>query len=119
MVSKSNSSQVSSFTGNIYDTEYVKRELILANAELKEILISPNPVSELFQVNFDLEEDGPIDLELFSLSGKMIYSNSFYGTEGINTIDIRTDQVGLDRSGLYIVKLGTSSHTFVSKIIKE
>lgn len=72
--------------------------------------IYPNPTSDLINVNIGNLSDNEINLDVYSVLGKKVYSKVLYETSSV----INTSQLG---SGVYVVKL--SSPTGNIKIAKQ
>lgn len=77
-------------------------------------LIYPNPVvnNDLF-INTGFLNDADVSIQIFSLTGKLISSNSYSPIGGSITIDVSTIP-----KGIFILKIVTSAETFTHKIIK-
>ena len=76
--------------------------------------IYPNPMQQEAFLEFYNESDDDVRLEIFSIEGKLISSKSEHVYPGKNVFDIK----GLS-SGVYIVKLTTSSWQHSSRIISQ
>ncbi|MBV5343992.1 T9SS type A sorting domain-containing protein, partial [bacterium] len=74
------------------------------------ISISPNPFIDNFSINMP---DGVSKLDIFDLTGKIIYHNDFLNQKS-EVIDLSGKQ-----SGLYILKLIGNQINYQEKIIKK
>ena len=78
--------------------------------------VFPNPSSNLFTVNFELEENEDIQFRIIDLSGKLISQERFINAEiGLNTIEIQADEWA---NGIYLFELYTQKGIIAEKLIK-
>lgn len=107
---------------NIYFQEFVKRftnsggsvTRIEPSLTENQLTIYPNPARRLFHIGLPPEEQGPVRLGIYDLSGKMVYNISF-DHSGSLTVDIGH---GI-KTGMYILKLETGRKIYTGKIIFE
>jgi hypothetical protein len=98
----------------IYDTNIVGKD-----AELTEIIASPNPFTETLNLKFYMQQEGTVEIALYNTQGvfiTMIEKNKF--NKGAHEIKWNGSKIN---SGLYIVeaKIGKSIITKRIKIIKQ
>ena len=80
--------------------------------------VSPNPVSDVMHIALDTKSLGNNDfnIEVFDMSGKLIYNSINQNLNGFNIIEVDTDQW---KSGMYIVKISNNLHqSAISKVTK-
>lgn len=88
------------------------------NATHKNINVElfPNPVSEQLNVTFDLNEKSTVNLEIYTVEGKLVYQLANETFQGQTKVIIPTKEF---HSGMYILKLNTSNGLMVRKFCKE
>lgn len=108
-------------TGNTWSCSTSAKQSIEAST-LEEVLqieltIAPNPFSELFEIQYNLQETEPITIELYSLDGKKIQTivDGQVQQEGFYSQTV--DGANL-QSGIYLIHLSSSSNREVRKLIK-
>jgi hypothetical protein len=90
----------------VCDYLYVYEKLITGVAENSvETVICPNPAQDRFMIKNDKVEK----VEIYSFTGKVMYSSSVYGEKVIDVSDFA--------SGIYIVKLNKGDKTDVVKLV--
>lgn len=75
---------------------------------------TPNPFSNQLYIKFLSPNQQKILIEIFSLSGQVLYSESFSAMESVNTYELKPDL----HSGVYILKLTAGNENWKKKIIK-
>ncbi len=76
----------------------------------------PNPVSDQMNVTFDLAEKSIVNLEIYSVDGKLVYQVPSETFQGQTKFTIPTKEFN---SGIYILKLCTDTDMVVRKFSKE
>lgn len=64
--------------------------------------VSPNPFTDVLNVNIDLEKNTPLYLELVDILGKSIKQSAFLGSIGENHFSIPTKDIA---TGIYFLKI--------------
>lgn len=86
--------------------------------QLSQIVISPNPYFEHFEVSFHSMDNSTVHLKLMDMQGRTIFNKSIEAEKGINSYYVNNnDQL---KSGIYlltIVQKGTPAKTF--RIVKS
>ena len=80
----------------------------------RQFSIFPNPFSTEFQVIYTGVSESEATIEIFSLSGNLIYRNTKQSTLG--RIGFRVNSQDFFESGIYIVKLKTTEHQITRRI---
>ena len=75
--------------------------------------VYPNPNDGNFNVQFALTSNSTVTAQVFDVTGKAIYSNTFNGVVGSNKLAI--DMKGVAK-GMYMVKLTTAEGTANRKV---
>jgi hypothetical protein len=78
-----------------------------------ELTLYPNPTTGMVNLSLDLNADGQVNVEVFDISGRMVYSDSENVIGG--KINKAIDLSGLDK-GVYFVKVKTASTEFNQKL---
>jgi len=81
--------------------------------------ILPNPVSDYFELSFELLEASDLNIVIYDITGKTIYQipNQRF-EEGIQTMPISLEGI-IPKTGIYIVSLQSSSGQSKFKFIKQ
>lgn len=78
------------------------------------VILYPNPVNDVANVKFELTEHSDVNINVYSISGAIVYSNTYNGTKGDNNLTINTSSY---KSGTYFVKVSTENSNEVVKMI--
>jgi hypothetical protein len=82
---------------------------------LNEVIVFPNPVSDILKVTLNLTEQSEITFEILNLVGKTIYSNNRgISKKGIVTFDLNIEHIS---SGSYILKIKADNAAQMEKLI--
>lgn len=79
----------------------------------------PNPFSSNVEVRFDAETTGNIEIRVYSVTGHLVFSDTFRASNGENRYVLR----GMDNrgnrlsSGVYFLRLQSGSAVAVSKLV--
>jgi hypothetical protein len=84
---------------------------------LKIVSVAPNPFNETFSLSFKMKISCIVEIQLYSSSGQMIFTDKINSIEGINTYNF-TDKQGLKR-GIYFLNVLCNDQKQVQKIIKN
>jgi len=87
--------------------------IIEANAKPARMNLVPNPAYNEVKVSFD-KLDGPAQLKLMSITGKVVYATATIGNTGSMTIPLQNLP-----AGIYIVELQGNNARLTQKLIKE
>jgi hypothetical protein len=85
------------------------------NMVVKSLSLNPNPAGERLNLNFNLDNDSPVNVQIMNLSGQVL-SNIRLGSlnKGQQSLDINTTDL---INGYYLVRLETSSGVENQKLI--
>lgn len=78
---------------------------------------APNPFTNTFTINYFVEKEGAVDIQLYSSSGQMVYTTAINAQEGVN-IYTYEDTSGLP-PGIYILKMTTNGEVVTTKVKKQ
>ena len=80
----------------------------------------PNPTNTgIVNLVFDLETDENLELEIWSVDGKLILQDRFFcPAHSLNTYPVRFDLAGAG-AGMYMLKVRSSSTTYFQKLIVD
>lgn len=76
----------------------------------------PNPFNSETKIEFSIPKDGNVNLEIYNIIGKLVYSYNKKYNQGNNTIRINFDNLNLS-TGLYLIKLNYKNSFKVIKSI--
>ena len=81
------------------------------------VILSPNPVSNSFHLQFENEINEQVTIRLIDIFGKEVYTISNPDYTAQNTITVNNLETLL--SGLYFVKITSNTNSKVLKFIKK
>lgn len=58
----------------------------------------PNPFKEKFRIKYNSQQKGSIEINLYNLSGKLIYQTKKSVTQGQNTIEIKVPEISANNA---------------------
>ncbi len=101
-----------------YDQNFSYSNLVSVNIESQfdGAAIYPNPVSGNSQLTFNSSISGGYTISLFDISGRLIFDEQLNSVEGVNNINLDTEDLG---QGVYFIKLQTGLESRVLKLIKK
>ena len=76
----------------------------------------PNPFSQNTTIRFSLEKSGDASLRFYDLSGRLLYDVSATYTQGMNTVVISQDKLGIS-NGIVICQLQAAGFTATQKMV--
>jgi hypothetical protein len=78
--------------------------------------IFPNPAQNEVNIDFTLSSNKTVEVRVFDITGKLVTTNTFEGTEGLNknVLDIS----GLNK-GIYILECNDGDKVRTSKLLIE
>ena len=86
------------------------------NAAITEFIVYPNPFAGSVQVNFSLEQDGNVGVNIADLSGRIVYSNTSKRlTAGKQSLTLQP----VLPEGIYVLKLNCNGATKATLVIKQ
>lgn len=94
------------------DCDTIFGENGISNIESMEVLVYPNPVSQL--LNIEMKNNGNYDLNLIDAQGKLIYHQQFEGKS--YQLNIGENQIV---KGLYILELQSENKNLIQQIVIE
>lgn len=78
---------------------------------------TPNPFSNVTMVNFDLPEAANVTLNVFDISGKVVYTQNSDLQAGFNTIELQGSDLN-NASGVLYYQLSSDSYVATKKMIR-
>jgi flagellar hook assembly protein FlgD len=79
------------------------------------LAVSPNPAHELFTVSYQFTASGPVSLEIFDITGNLVYSEP----QGEKASGYYTCKWKPTVNGIYLVKLRTARNTICKTILAQ
>ncbi|MGB3078021.1 MAG: CHRD domain-containing protein, partial [Saprospiraceae bacterium] len=80
-----------------------------------EVLLSPNPVNDVLNVQLELSRAAALNMNIYDLSGKIISSKPFSLSEGNNTVQVETDNLS---AGFYLLLITDGHSSQAYKFVK-
>jgi hypothetical protein len=80
------------------------------------ITVYPNPIDGQGAVQFDLAESGQVEMEVYSISGRLISKSKTYLDAGVNNLDLDASKL---ENGAYIVRINAGKQKSSAKFIKR
>jgi hypothetical protein len=97
-----------------YTMAYSKLDTV--EVESGSLKIFPNPFSELIQFWINLPEEQNVNVFIYDITGKMVFSESIYLYKGTSLVSLENT---IDVPGLYILQSQTRDGSFYGKIIRS
>ena len=88
----------------------------LSQTSNTEVTINPTIVTSDIDITFGLEEDGPIEITIYNLSGQLLQAINQPANKGSNKISVNLDD--LPTNSYLLVRIETNEFTKTSKIIR-
>ncbi|NOX85604.1 MAG: T9SS type A sorting domain-containing protein [Chlorobi bacterium] len=82
------------------------------------VRISPNPFKTQLNLTINLEQPVEAKIEIINISGKVLYSSSYFGRSGINEIPFDNSMTNLP-AGIYFLKVKAGANINVLKLMKQ
>lgn len=79
------------------------------------LLLFPNPTNSALHIKFNSNKQEKIKLSIFTIDGKMVFETMYPTVEGINLIQINTNNLS---TGMYIVKIDGEEYSATEKFVK-
>lgn len=80
---------------------------------LNQVIIYPNPVNDILNINFELNKSTATKIEILDLSGKQVGVILYENLKGIVSKQFNTSEF---KSGIYFVKIQTETEIIIKKI---
>ncbi len=96
---------------NTFETEFVEENLSLAEASLQTFDLSPNPASDIINIDFGQVMNQTISVSVYNVLGKRVLSTT------LSDVSERQIDVSALKNGLYFVRLRNSKSEIVRKLI--
>lgn len=84
------------------------------NNNLNQLIVYPNPVSDILNINFELNNSTATKIEILDFSGKQLGITLNENLKGMVSKQINTTEF---KSGIYFVKIQSENETVTKKII--
>ncbi len=108
------------FGNELYYSDLSFKNISIISLDNSEAFISvnakPNPFSDQTLVEYYNDESGPVSIEIYNVTGNLVYSNSKMSVIGLNELTLSSNQLG-DISGLYYLRLVTKEKSSAVKLI--
>ena len=110
------------FKNEIYNSDFDVRKINLNNVKkdktIENIKSNPNPFINETLVQYHSVDSGPMNIELYNLTGKLLFSQSLRSSAGWNEIEISSNLLG-NQPGMYILRLRSGQESHSLKIVLE
>jgi len=102
--------------GNLLSTEFTTDAStgFSDNSLAAGIKVFPNPADELINMVFNLNETGNVKVEIFTLTGEVVYASEIYSQSGLQELQIPCNHIS---DGMYLLKYSTLQESVTSKVI--
>ena len=80
--------------------------------------VYPNPFAQSFDIDFELNSEGPVSLIIYDLSGKVVLSPILNSAFPMGQHQVKINAARLTK-GVYIAKLTSAEKVKTTKLIKE
>ncbi len=78
--------------------------------------VYPNPSSGVFTFKFDSAVETPVQIALYDLAGKTVYSQTFIAAAGANSLTVGKESLA---KGVYVLRAVAGSTVFSEKVVVE
>ena len=87
--------------------------LAVSEETLSNFVLYPNPNNGTFTINFDADNTNPVEVKVFDLRGREVYSKSYANQSLFNeTVDLNTIQ-----SAIYLINVKNGNKSITKKIV--
>jgi hypothetical protein len=77
--------------------------------------VYPNPTEDVFHINLNVFNDGPVNYKVFDLQGRLVFADE---TEGYSDLNYELN-LGKINNGIYILEVSTQENIYKRNIIKK
>lgn len=102
---------------NTYSEVKSIRNDVKVDTQLAIQSIGPNPFYDSFNINYFVEMQGAVELQITNYSGLKVYKENIYANKGYNTFSF-IDKTNLP-AGVYFVTITSCGETVTKKLIKQ
>ena len=110
------------FNNEIYYSDFDVRKINLNSVKkaktIENLNSNPNPFINETLVQYHSDDSGPINISLYNLTGKLVYSKSLTSISGWNEIEISSNVLG-NLPGMYILRLRSGQESHLLKIVLD
>lgn len=96
----------------LWDNTLVSVEELMEN--LTTFQLYPNPANEIVMLNFDAIENSTMNIELFDITGKLVYTTTLNVLKGNNTPRINIKEIN---SGTYLFKISSNESSMTRQLM--
>lgn len=107
------------YVGDALDRLQIELEAVSTQPATFENMLfvnEPNPFSQNTTIRFSLEQSGDASLRFYDLSGRLLHDVSATYTQGMNTVVISQDKLGIS-NGIVICQLQAAGFTATQKMV--
>ncbi len=80
------------------------------------VTIFPNPGDGRFSIRADLVTDGPLNLQIYDIAGKVVFEKACETANGTNLIKVTDANL---RAGIYFVRIVADNKVYMQKLVVE
>ncbi len=103
------------FTSNTFASKGGTSSAVLAATSNIDVKITPNPVSDVAVIRYNMEKDSDINFQIYDLQGKMVKSiNLTSQLAGANELSIDASEFG---AGTYLIRMTAGTQQSSSKFV--
>jgi len=82
-----------------------------------EVELYPNPAKDALWLNAELPQNQTLNIQMYSIQGKMIQQKTIEGTSGIQQYDL-SDFIKNITNGVYVIRVQSNQKTKEIKFVK-
>ncbi|GLR16639.1 T9SS type A sorting domain-containing protein [Portibacter lacus] len=101
---------------NLEDLFGTQKVALRSNSTFELASLAPNPFKNETHFNFNNDKSQNITIEIYSLNGAKVYTNTRNYNKGVHAIKI--DRSIIDATGVYFYQLKTETESFQGKLIR-
>ena len=86
------------------------------HAGVNDLNVFPNPVSDHLNINFVMQDDGPVSCKILDMTGKLLYNKQIESNGGLIEESVNLSEYA---KGIYFLRIETAKGTTIEKFVKE
>ncbi|MDF1673071.1 MAG: T9SS type A sorting domain-containing protein [Vicingaceae bacterium] len=101
-----------------FDGNFTYSDLVTVNIHksIEDLIVFPNPVTGNGNLSFNSAKEGDVDVLIYDVSGRKVFSESRQVLKGTNSIQLAINNLN---KGMYFISLKNGQDTFSVKFIKD
>ncbi len=93
------------------------KSVVFGEISISQVLVAPNPFSTNFDLLVNSAVSGNVEIEVYDITGKLVYSSNSFLNIGINEIELSLDKT--IASGIYMLNATFNNEMHSIRIVKQ